>query len=232
MPEAVRKAFHVSQPEKPGAAHLELPEDVAGRSIIDRQSCTPLPFQRPVLPEPLSGQINKAIEIIGKARRPLVLVGTGLVRGQAQDALRQFARRLGMLVLHTFMTKGVMSDSDPLSLFTVGLQMRDYVAAVLDKCDLVVAVDYNLVEYAPCFWNPDCYKQIVHVDASPAKIDAHYVADVEVLGDTSLALSALAESLSSVDRRWRRSCREPISFGFEREYAEPDTWPMRPQHVV
>jgi acetolactate synthase-1/2/3 large subunit len=232
VPEAVRKAFQVAQTEKPGAVHLELPEDVAGRSIIDMRSCTPLPFQAPVLPEPLPGQIDKAVEIIGKARRPLLLVGNGLVRGQAQDALRQFARRLGMPVVHTFMAKGVMPDSDPLSLFTVGLQMRDYVAAVLDKCDLVVAVGYDLVEYAPCFWNPDCDKQIVHVDASPAEIDAHYVADVEVLGDISLALSALAESLSNVDRRWGRSCRERLSLGFENEYAESDAWPMRPQHIV
>jgi acetolactate synthase-1/2/3 large subunit len=232
VPEAVRKAFHVAQTEKPGAVHLELPEDVAGQSIVDTPSCTPLPYKRSNLPEPLPAQIRKAIDIIGTAQRPLVLVGNGLVRGQAQDELRQFARRLGMPVLHTFMAKGVMPDSDPLSLFTVGMQLMDYVAAVLKKCDLVIAVGYDLVEYAPCFWNPDCDKQIVHVDASPAEVDAHYVVDVEVLGDISLALSALTESLTDVDRQWSRSCREHIVSGFETECSELYTWPMRPQHVV
>lgn len=231
VPEAVRKAFQVAQTEKPGAVHLELPEDVA-RSIVDMRSPHPLPFRRPVLPEPLPAQIRKAFDLIGKAQRPLVLVGNGAVRGHAQGALRQFARRLGMPVLHTFMAKGVMPDSDPLSLFTVGLHMQDYAAEVLAKCDLVIAVGYDLVEYSPCFWNPDCDKQIVHVDVSPAEIDAHYVVDVEVLGDITRALSALADSLSSIDRRWSHFCRDRIVSGFETESAESDTWPLRPQHVV
>lgn len=232
IPEVVRKAFKVAQTEKPGPTHLELPEDVAGEQVGDPEYETPLRVQSPFLPEPLTAQVRRAVDIIAKARRPVLLVGNGVIRGRAHEAVRRFARRLGIPVVHTFMGKGIVPDDDPLSLFTIGLQLRDYPAAVVAHSDVVVAVGYDFVEYAPCFWNPDRNKQIVHVDVSPAEVDAHYIVGVGVLGDIALSLEQVGKDLSPFDPRWAEESRKKIVAAFEAEQAAPPAFPMRPQHVV
>jgi acetolactate synthase-1/2/3 large subunit len=232
IPEAIRKAFKVAQTEKPGSTHLELPEDVAGEEVGTPEYETPLRVQAPVLPEPLPAQVTRAVEIIARARRPVLLVGNGVIRGRAHEAVRRFSMQLGIPAVHTFMGKGIIPDDDPLSLFTIGLQLPDYAAAIVAQSDVVVAVGYDFVEYAPCFWNPNRDKQIVHVDMSPAEVDAHYIVGVGVLGDMSLSMERIGRHLSPFEAGWAKQCREKIVAGFEAEWAEPPTFPLRPQHVV
>ena len=89
VPEAVRKAFKVAQTEKPGATHLDLPEDVAEarrRPRISSRSCRSNLFRLNLLDQ----QIERAAKIISEARDPIVLAGNGVARGRASEALRQF----------------------------------------------------------------------------------------------------------------------------------------------
>jgi acetolactate synthase-1/2/3 large subunit len=230
--ETVRKAFKVAQTEKPGATHLELPEDVAAETVSDRDLDAPLRVQAPPLTEPLARQVNRAIEVLAQAHRPILLVGNGVIRGQAHEAVRRFARQANVPVVHTFMSKGVVPDSDPLSLYTIGLQMRDYPSAVIERSDVVVAVGYDFVEYAPCLWNPNRDKHIVHVDVSPAEVDAHYLVDVGVLGDITLSLDQIGEQLASFDLTWAEESRQRIQTAYEKEWAQPLGWPLRPQQIV
>lgn len=232
IPEAVRKAFKIAQTEKPGSTHLELPEDVAEEPIDDPSTLQPLLVQAPHTPEPLHGQIARAVQAIAGARRPVILAGNGVIRGHAHDAVRQFARQLGIPVLHTFMAKGVLPDNDPLSLYTIGLQARDYSAVVMEQADVVVAIGYDFVEYAPCFWNPSRDKHIVHVDVSPAEVDEHYIIEVGVLGDIGLSLEHLGKGLTPFNSSWAQGARKTVVEGFEAELGLPRSWPMRPQHVL
>ena len=106
IPEMVRKAFKVAQTEKPGATHLELPEDVAAEQVEGREYETPLRVQSPVTPEPLPAQVKRAIEVIAKTRRPVILAGNGVIRGRAYDAVRQFARQLSIPVARRLWERG------------------------------------------------------------------------------------------------------------------------------
>jgi acetolactate synthase-1/2/3 large subunit len=232
IPEAVRKAFKVAQTEKPGATHLELPEDVAAAPVGEPADETPLRVQAPSVPEPLSAQVKRAIQAIQAARRPLILAGNGVVRSRSHEAVRRFARTLNIPVVHTFMGKGILPDGDPLSLYTLGLRLRDYPAHAMEQADVVIAVGYDFVEYAPCHWNPDRDKRVVHVDASPAEVDAHYIVEVGVLGDLALSLEQIGAGLSPFDPDWAKCERERIVGAFEAERAGPATWPMRPQNLI
>ncbi len=232
IPEAVRKAFKVAQTEKPGATHLELPEDVAAAPVGERAEETPLRVQAPLVPEPLSAQVKRAIQVIQSAHRPLILAGNGVVRQRAHEALRRFARALNIPVMHTFMGKGIMPDSDSLSLYTIGLRLRDYPARAIERADVVIAVGYDFVEYAPCYWNPNRDKRVVHVDVSPAEVDAHYIVEVGVLGDLALALEQIGAGLSPLEPDWAKHERERIVAGFEAERAGKPPWPMRPSDVI
>jgi acetolactate synthase I/II/III large subunit len=233
IPEAVRKAFKIAQTEKPGATHLELPEDVAEQSIADA-ALRPLTVQAPVMPEPSPSQADRAVRAIAGAKRPLILAGNGVVRRNASEVVRSFARAFQIPVLQTFMAKGVMPDSDPLSLHTLGLMARDYATVVMEQADVIVAIGYDVVEYAPCFWNPRKDKCIVHVDSMPAEVDEHYIVDVGELGDLRLSLPLVQARLSSssFDSAWARHARKTVTDGFEAELTDSSSWPLRPQHIM
>lgn len=232
IPEALRKAFKIAQTEKPGATHVELPEDVANEQVHDLSAVEPLFVQAPVTPEPIPGQVTRAVRAIEGARHPVILAGNGVIRGGAHDAVKSFAKQMHIPVLHTFMAKGIMSDSDPLSLYTIGLQTRDYSGMIMEQADVVIAIGYDFVEFAPCFWNPDRDKHIVHIDVSPAEVDQHYVVGVGVLGDIRLSLEQIREELQPFDRVWAEQARKTILEGFEIELADKPAWPLRPQHVM
>lgn len=232
IPEAVRKAFKIAQTEKPGATHLELPEDVAEQALGEAEAAAPLFVQAPVMPEPAPAQVLRAVRAIAGAKRPIILAGNGVIRGRASDALRSFARAANIPVLHTFMAKGVVPDSDPLSLYTLGLSARDYASVVMEQADVVLAVGYDFVEYAPCLWNPNRDKRIVHIDGSPAEVDEHYIVDVGVLGDLRLSLDLIREQLPAFEAPWSRQARQTVRDGFEAELAGARAWPLRPQHIM
>ena len=232
IPEAVRKAFKIAQTEKPGATHLELPEDVAEEQIGDSSQLQPLFVQAPVMPEPSPAQVARAVRTISGAQRPVILAGNGVIRSRAHEAVRQFARRVHIPVLHTFMAKGTLPDSEPLSLYTIGLLARDYTSAVMEQADVVIAIGYDFVEYAPCFWNPHRDKRIVHIDGSPAEVDEHYIVEVGLLGDLRHSLDLIGAAVPPFDLSWSSISRKTVVDGFEAELAGSPSWPLRPQHLM
>src|SRR6478735_3755119 len=92
IPEVVRKAFKVAESEKPGATHLELPEDIMAAPL----DAAPLPRRRPVEPEPAARELLKAADVIRNAINPVALAGNGVVRAGAAPALREFCRATGI----------------------------------------------------------------------------------------------------------------------------------------
>jgi len=233
VPEAVRKAFKVAQTEKPGATHLDLPEDVAEAEAPS--GLEPLIPQQPFPTEPSDQQIERAAKIISAARNPIALAGNGVARGRASEALRRFVETLGIPVVETFMGKGSLPDTHPLCLGTVGLQEHDYVSCGLDRADVVICVGYDLVEYAPVHWNPRRDKRIVYIDPSPAEVDAAYQVAVGVQGGIAESLMQIAKRASargdSGTIRGANALREIIQKEFRAE-AEGDSFPLKPQRVV
>lgn len=230
VPEAVRKAFKVAQAEKPGACHLELPEDVADESVGPEWE--PLSTERPRRPSPDRPALRRAAELIDRARTPLVFAGNGVIRGRAGQALREFSKRTGIPVVNTFMAKGCVPWDYELSLGTIGLQARDCVSCGFDRADLVVAAGYDPVEYAPKLWNPDRDKTIVHLDFTPAEVDANYQPAVEVVADVREALDLLTELVAvRRDPVRSRALHEWILSELEEGSADA-VFPMKPQRVI
>jgi acetolactate synthase-1/2/3 large subunit len=195
IPEVVRKAFRVATLEKPGPTHIELPENVAAAPLEASDDLRPIQPNRPSFPEPTDETIERAARLIASAERPLVLAGNGVLRRGASPALRAFARGLHVPVAVTFMGKGAIDDRSHLSLMAVGLQARDHVLTGFDRADLIVSVGYDPVEYAPARWNPDGRKRIVHVDTTPAEVDASYQPQLELIGDITGTLERLLEAI-------------------------------------
>jgi acetolactate synthase-1/2/3 large subunit len=228
VPEVVRKAFKVAETEKPGATHLELPEDVMAMPL----DATPLPRRKPVLPEPGARELLDAADLIRHAINPIALVGNGCVRAGASAALREFARATGISCAHTFMGKGTLDYQDPRSLGTVGLQSRDYALAGFEDADVVIAIGYDLVEHAPKHWNPNRDKKIVCIDSAPAEIDEHFLPEVELIGDIYHVLSRLAEECRDVPHSGGSSRLHDIVMGRFEAAKTDDHFPMQPPRAL
>lgn len=228
-PEVVRRAFKRAQCEKPGAVHIDLPENIAAMDVVgsplrkDKQEKSYAAYQ----------SLNEAASAISRATNPLILVGNGAIRAEAHDALTEFATRLNIPVANTFMGKGVIPYTHPLSLWTVGLQQRDYISCGFDKTDLVISVGYDLIEFSPKRWNPNGDIPIVHIGTAPSEIDSSYIPMVEVVGDIS---DSLNELLRRADRHgksdpYAKSLRANIRADYE-QYAKDCDFPMRPQKLI
>jgi acetolactate synthase-1/2/3 large subunit len=228
LPEVVRKAFKVARTEKPGACHVDLPEDEAAVGVGE---AVPLRRQQPFTPVPSQRQIERAVAVLREARSPLILAGNGVIRGRAAAALVRFAERLNIPVAHTFMAKGAIPYTSPLSLGSVGLQAHDYIARGFDRADCVIAVGYDLVEYAPDQWNPNRDKRILHVDASPAEVDAHYIVEVGVVGEIATALDRLAERAPASQETGYANLRNVIREQLA-AHADDPGFPVKPQRIL
>lgn len=228
-PEIVRKAFKIAQAEKPGAVHIDLPENIAampapGKPLAkDHKEKVFASFQ----------SIEKAAELISQADNPLILVGNGAIRAHASEMLTEFANRLNIPVANTFMGKGVIRYTHPLALWAVGLQQRDYISCGFDRADLVICVGYDLIEYSPKKWNPSGSIPLVHIGMSPAEVDSSYIPAVEVVGDIA---DALKEILYRADRTGKS---DPYAMELRTEirndytfYSKDDAFPIKPQKII
>lgn len=234
VPEVIRGAFKSAQTERPGSIHIEFPEDIAAENIAEDE---PLFVQAPVVPEPLQRKVVQAREIISQAKRPVVLVGNGVVRAHAHEAVREFSRALNIPVTHTFMAKGVMPDSNPLSLYTLGGTKQQPILSIFEEADVVIAVGYDFVEYAPCFWNSRRDKHIVHINVLPAEVDKHYIVNVGVLGDISITLQEIQAGLQECDQSWAVRCRTRLIAHLRKKFDPIDAVgtsasPLRPPQII
>jgi acetolactate synthase I/II/III large subunit len=226
--EIVRKAFKVAQTEKPGACFIDFPENIAEAEVSGKQ---PIEVQQAYISTPPEFKIDQAAQIISQAERPIILAGNGIIRARASDSLVAFAERLRIPVATTFMAKGIIPFSHELSLGTVGLKAKDLVSFGFEKADVVICVGYDMVEYHPEQWNPDCCKTIVHIDASPAEVDEHYIVEVGVLGDLGESLRAIAGKA----KPQKDYALEPLRGAILREmaeYAEDRGFPVKPQKIL
>jgi acetolactate synthase-1/2/3 large subunit len=226
--EIVRKAFKVAQTEKPGACFIDFPENIAEAEVAGKQ---PIEVQKPYTSAPPNFKIEQAARLISQAKCPIILAGNGVIRAGASESLVTFAEVLHIPVATTFMAKGVIPFSHELSLGTVGLKAKDWISFGFEQADVVICVGYDMVEYHPEEWNPDCCKSIVHIDQSPAEVDEHYIVEVGVLGELGEALRAIAWKARPQKDYSLRKLRQAI-LGEMSEYADDQAFPMKPQKIV
>jgi len=184
IPEIIRKAVRIARSEKPGAVHIELPEDIA-KLPATTKPMEPYRFRRSVPDDKI---IDLAFEILKTAKNPIILAGNGCIRRRASKQLRLFCEKTGIGVINTFMAKGCVDMDADYCLYTVGLQARDVVACTLENADVVITLGYDMVEYHPRLWNKSHKRQIIHADFLPAEIDADYHPKTELIGDLAHTL--------------------------------------------
>ena len=237
IPEVIRKAFKLAEAEKPGATVIELPEDIAKNDV----ELPPMNITKTRRPAADHKAIAQAVDLISAAKNPLIIAGNGAVRKRAAQQLKRLAHKAGIGVVNTFMGKGAVPRTDPHCLFTMGLQGRDYINLATDEADLIISVGYDLVEFAPSFWNANSGKKIIHIDFWPTEIDSDYPVEVDVVSDVADALWQINEELNVrhdaagnlplFDINDRQKLRQAILDDFAME-KDDQSFPMKPQKVL
>ena len=237
IPEVVRKAFKIAEAEKPGASVIELPEDIAENDV----DLPPMKVTKTRRPAADHKAIAQAVDIIAAAKSPLIIAGNGAVRKRAAQQLRRLAHKAGIGVVNTFMGKGAVPRTDPHCLFTMGLQGQDHINMATQQADVIVSVGYDLVEFAPSFWNKGVDKKIVHIDFWPAEVDSDYPVEVDIVSDVADALWQINEELNKrydadgklplFDIGSRQQLRQNILDDFAME-KDDTAFPMKPQKVL
>lgn len=228
VPEVVRKAFRIAEAERPGATHIELPEDIAGMKAKENY----LKISKWNAPHPDEADIRKTVNIIKNSRHPIIILGHGVIRANATNEFRKFLEKNPIPTANTFMSKGVISSKHPLSIGTIGLQMKDYVMCGIDKADTIIAIGYDLVEYSPIKWNPNNNKKIIHIGALPAETDNNYTPEIEIVGDIKETLSKMAKH-KIIQKPWdyHTKLKKLIKEDYIKNKTNND-FPLKPQRVI
>jgi len=193
--ESVRKAFKLAEYEKPGATHLELPEDVAAEDT-EAQPMNPRNLVSFGGPNP--DRLERVKTELADARRPVVLAGNGVIRAHATRQLREFVDATAIPVVSTYMGKGTVSDAEKNSLMTLGSGSNDQPTRAIERADLVITVGYDIAEHDPDDWNPDD-TPLIHVDSEPAEVYEAYDPQIEVVADVGQTVDRLSDWYREVD---------------------------------
>ncbi len=226
--ESVRKAFKTAEYEKPGATHLEFPEDIAGSETDTSPMDT---RDRVRLGPPDAALLDRVRALLEDSDRPLLIVGNGVIRTGATAQLREFVEATGIPVASTYMGKGAISDRSPQSLLTLDSGDHQEASDAIEMADLILTVGYDIAEHAPAGWNKGADTVIVHIDSEPAEVDEAYNPNLELVCDPSTALTQLRgrvdECGTEFDETWYGDLRSHILADIDADPSESDSFTVR-----
>ncbi|MGI9427049.1 MAG: acetolactate synthase large subunit [Bythopirellula sp.] len=229
VPSRVREAIRRAEEERPGATHLELPEDIARESADEVPIAASL-SRRPVAEEKA---IQAAVKLIQEAKHPLLVVGAAANRKRCCNMLRQLVNETGLYFVTTQMGKGVIDESDPRFLGNATLSSGDFVHRAIDRADVIINVGHDVVEKPPFIMQAGGV-QVIHVNFFSAQVDPVYFPQVEVEGDIAHSIWRFKEILQQ-QPHWDFSHFEKVRAAGEAHYAEgvdDERFPVYPQRMV
>ncbi|PID47636.1 MAG: acetolactate synthase large subunit [Proteobacteria bacterium] len=231
IPSMVREAFKIATMQRPGATHIELPEDIAAEDV-DFNLYAVRDFE---YPRARKSALHEAVNIIEKSKRPLLLIGAGANNSQISEILTEFVNETGIPFFTTQMGKGVVNENHKLCLRTAALSDKDFVHCAIDRADLIINVGYNATEKPPFFMenHPDA-KKVIHINFFPSEVDDTYFPHLDVVGDIRLSMQTLTNAITPQEHwdfaYFKRMAKE-ISTHLNK-YFDDKRFPILPQRAV
>ncbi|MEE4303465.1 MAG: acetolactate synthase large subunit [Wenzhouxiangella sp.] len=229
VPARVREAFRQAAEERPGATHLELPEDIAREETDER----PIPASQTRRPIAEEKAIARAVAAIEQARHPLLLIGAGANRKVTARMLRRFVKNTGIPFVTTQMGKGVVDETGDCWMGNAALSDGDYCHRMIDRSDCIINVGHDVVEKPP-FIMEEGRRTVIHVNFFSAEVDPVYFPQLEVTGDIANAIWQIGERLRVQDHwdfsfghKVRRALAVDLDSG-----RELDGCPIHPRRLV
>jgi len=229
IPARVREAFRRAEEERPGATHLELPEDIAHEdsdSILIKASY----HRRPIADEKA---LVHAAEAILESKHPLLMLGAASNRKLCSKMLREFIDKTGIPFFTTQMGKGVVDEGHPLWLGNAALSDGDFVHRAIENADCIINVGHDVIEKPPFFMRKGL-RTVIHVNFASAEVDTVYFPQIELVGDISNSIWRLKEVISP-RKHWDFSYFSKVRKHLDDHLAQgkdDSRWPIYPQRLV
>ncbi len=230
IPSAIREAIRLAEEERPGAVHLELPEDIAEEQVAE-----PFLFNADAARRPAAEAkaVVQAVKMIEAARHPLLLVGAGANRKRTSNMLKQFVELTGIPFICTQMGKGVIDERHPKYMGTAALSDNDSVHDATAAADLIINVGHDVIEKPPFFMTDGGF-EVLHVSFASASVDAIYFPQQEVVGDIANAVWQMNETIQVQDH-WDFSTFRTVQKQVQQhttEKSDDPSFPLIPQRIV
>jgi acetolactate synthase-1/2/3 large subunit len=246
IPSKIREALRLAEEEKPGAVHLELPEDIADEHSDEM----PIPASAVRRPVPEEKSIKQAVEKIAAAKSPILVIGAGGNRKLTGKMLTKLVDKFGIPFVTTQLGKGVIDERHPLFMGCAALSAGDFVHRAIEAADLIINVGHDVIEKPPFFMQRgsaggadgddaallSAGTQVIHVSFRTAEVDPVYFPQLEVIGDIANAIWQIKNGLSEhKDVSWDFSRMMEVKKHHDANIAQgsDDTrFPIYPQHLV
>ncbi len=240
IPRTIAEAFHLASTGRPGPVLVDIPKDVLQEmTSFSWPTELRLPGYRPTL-RPHGKQVREAAKLIGKARRPVLYVGGGVIKADAHEQLKQLAELTNIPVVTTLMARGAFPDSHPQHLGMPGMHGSVAAVAAMQRADLLIALgarfDDRVTGQLSSF-APDA--AIVHADIDPAEISKNRKADVPIVGDCK---EIIGELITAVTTEFEHGGHPDLTDwwtqadGWRENYPAGYEWPddgsLSPQYVI
>ena len=196
----IKKAFYLASTGRPGPVLVDIPKDITAETTefiypknVSLRSYNPVTQGH-------SGQINKALDLLINAQKPMVYSGGGVVLGNASDALTEFVKLLGFPITNTLMGLGGFPASHENFLGMLGMHGTYQANMAMQECDVLLAVGARFDDRV--IGNPDHFlatpKKIIHIDIDPASISKRVKIDIPIVGDVKLVLEDLISAFKAL----------------------------------
>jgi acetolactate synthase-1/2/3 large subunit len=229
IPPIIRQAFREAEREKPGAVHLELPEDIAK----EESECPIYEINERFRATAHDSAIKKAVDMIHHAKQPLILIGAGANRKGTTDTLKALVDKLELPFFSTQMGKGVLDERSKLAMGTAALSDGDYVHCAIRHADLIINIGHDVTEKPP-FYMEHGGTKVIHINFYPSRTDEVYFPQLDIIGDIDITLKKLFKKLEkqpswTLDyyHRVKEAVEESTNAG-----SDDDRFPMFPPRIV
>ena len=234
--DVIHEAFHIASTGRPGPVLVDLPKDILNHSVSWRPPAElNLPGYKPTV-EGHPRRVKEAVEMIARAKRPVLYAGGGIIKANASGELLRFAELSGAPVTTTLMGRGGFPDSHPLAMGMPGMHGTYTAITAIQKSDVLIALGVRFddrVTGNPKFFAP--HAKVIHIDIDPAEIGKVRSADVPIVGDARRVLQQLIEAWGERESPDRSAWIETVhrwQKDFPLRYDQSPDGAIKPQFVV
>ena len=194
LADTIRRAFSIARKDRPGPVLVDITKDVTANKVEYKR-------QEPVMPKPKEGtfddtDIEKAIHMIAKAKKPYIFVGGGAVLSGASEQLKTFVERVDAPVCDTLMGKGAFDGTSECYTGMLGMHGTKTSNLGVSECDLLIAIGVRFSDRV--LGNPKKFAKqakILQIDIDPAEINKNIIVSHSVIGDVKAVLDKIDEKL-------------------------------------